>query len=226
MIATRIYNAIQQRRYPNRKIFFIGFNKTATTSLHRWLVRSGIHSVHYSENGRHDGANLAKEIEVRIGDMHALRSYLSRWTAFSDLCYVTENCLIEANRHYALFHRAFPDAYFVLNDRDTDAWITSRIAHGSGSQIRRAMAYYKANEDEVIAMWRLQKERHTNEVLKYFDGYARFLWFRIDRDSAWKLAQFLSPTFLLNPKRLQRRNVSARRVSGKPGDQKIRLSNR
>src|SRR5881397_829767 len=71
-------NRLAQWREPEVKVFFIGFNKCATSACWRFLSRQGIKSVHWQSENR----NIALEIEERVADPVELKRYMMRWTAF------------------------------------------------------------------------------------------------------------------------------------------------
>ncbi|CFX36604.1 conserved protein of unknown function [Candidatus Filomicrobium marinum] len=190
-IIDRGRNILQQTLAPDEKIFFIGFNKCGTTSLHHLMTQHAIRSTHWN-NGQ-----LADDIEKLLSDKNNLKKYLSRATAYSDIIYSTHREQIEGNKHFRLFHELFPRAYFILNDRNLEAWVKSRSNHHNGSHLERCMAAWKTDERGVKTIWRQTYEAHTNDVLDYFNGHARFLHFRIDRDSINMLIDFLSPSFTL-----------------------------
>jgi hypothetical protein len=200
-------NKWRQWREPGVKIFFIGFNKCGTTSIHHFLKAQGVRSAHYTQ----DNENLALEIEKRLGSP-SLKEFLDRSTAYSDICYFTNDIIVEGNRHFREFERLYPEAYFVLNDRDVDAWIESRCRQVSvkrGGLLNRAMVYYGTGADEVRKIWRRQHEQHVASVLGHFSTSARFLHFRIDRDPVRILTEFLAPSFLLDASNWEIRNRTA-----------------
>lgn len=190
-------NYIAQHRSPDVKIFFIGFNKCATTAIHRLMAASGIRSVHWE--GRR-GNNVALEIEAALRD-NRLKEYGRGFTAVSDVFYFASDRIVEANRYFREFHQAFPHAYFVLNDRNVEGWIMSRIGHRKGDLLRRFRDFHKAGEEEVKEIWRNDHANHVKDVLEHFAGYDRFLHFHVDRDSPKVLTDFLAPTFRIDPDR-------------------------
>jgi hypothetical protein len=188
-------NFVAQRRSPDVKIFFIGFNKCATTAIHRLMASSGIRSVHWE---RRKGRNVALEIEAALREGR-LKEYGRSFTALSDAFYFASDRIVEANRYFREFHQTFPDAYFVLNDRNVEGWIKSRIGHRRGELLQRFRDFHRAGEEEVKEIWRNDHANHVREVLAHFAGHDRFLHFQIDRDPPKVLADFLAPTFRIDP---------------------------
>jgi hypothetical protein len=180
-----------------RQIFFIGFNKTATTSLAMLMAANGIRSAHWLK-GR-----LAERIEDLHGQRFRLWLYLMRWTAYSDLTSVSASRVIEGNRHFRLFHGLFPRSYFVLNDREVEGWIASRAAHRRDdafshrrdSFLTRSSEALGTDEEGVKAIWRQAHADHVAAVCEYFGGHPRFLHFFVDRDPIDRLAELLRPDF-------------------------------
>ena len=199
-----VANRLAQWREPDAKIFFIGFNKCATSALWRFLSRQGIKSVHWQTDGR----NVALEIERRLHDPAELKRYLGRWTAFSDLTYSSDERIVEGNRHFRLYHELFPRAYFVLNDRDVDGWIASRLNHRGGEFARRSARLRGCAIEDLPNRWMRDHREFRRAVFDHFAGYDRFLDFRVDRDDVSKLAGFFAPQLRLDPRHWSHENVS------------------
>src|SRR5437773_272388 len=131
-------NNVARWTRPREKIFFIGFNKCGTTAIHHFLHYQGIRSAHWKVGNE----ILAEEIEKRSSSPPDLKQFLSGWTAYSDLIFSTEELIIDGHKHFQLFDQLFPDAYFVLNDRDTEAWIASLMRHREGEFFRNSMKFH------------------------------------------------------------------------------------
>jgi len=209
-------NTLRQWRSPDVKVFLIGFNKCGTKAFHRLLNRNGVRSAHYSP----DGKNLAREIEERLPDNTALKAFLDQWTAYSDLSYLSKDKLIEGNRHFRLYHELFPKAYFILNDRDVEAWLLSRKNKGHPNGfLSDSMHAMNCDADRTIQIWRETYAEHVAQVTNYFQGSPRFLHYRIDRDPIADVISFLSPSFSISERHWQVVNRTKREPEGanKPG---------
>jgi len=186
-------------------VFFIGFNKCGTTSFHHLMAASGIRSDHWSARW----GNLAVGIERNAGKAENIKSFLFGGTAFSDLNYLDDEIMIDANRFFKDIHAAFPDAYFVLNDRDVDAWLLSRRNHGRGGWFMRcARNVFKKNDEEIMAAWRAEYLEHRAEVLKYFENSSRFFHFSIDSGDIKRFVEFLRPVYRVDPSRWAKKNAT------------------
>lgn len=204
-LASYLSNTFRQVIAPETKVFFIGFNKCGTTSLHHLMKRAGIRSAHW-QNGTE---NLTEGIEARLGEHRELRRYLSRWTAYSDLISSADKRIIEGNRHFALFQNLFPKAYFILNDRDLDAWLLSRERHAQGKFMRQSIKFHNTAKEGVLDIWRNQYLSHTQAVTEHFAGHERFLRYRIDRDPIEQLVDFLAPDFKIPVSNWHNRNKTS-----------------
>jgi hypothetical protein len=189
---------------PDIKIFFIGFNKCATTSIHYMMAESGIWSDHWQR--KHE--NIALRIDSIIDNKEEFRRYTRKATAYSDLSYFSSDKVVEGNSYFKQFHEAYPKAYFVLNDRDVDGWIRSRAGHRKGTLLERSAAFYRADAQAVKEIWRESHARHVKAVLAHFSGHDRFLHFYVDRDPPALLTSFLAPTFRIDANGWQKVNAS------------------
>lgn len=201
-LTSYLSNTFRQVRAPETKVFFIGFNKCGTTSLHHLMKGAGIRSAHWQSGTE----NLTEGIEARLGEHHQLKGYLSRWTAYSDLISAADNRIVEGNRHFALFQNLFPKAYFILNDRDLDAWLLSRERHAQGKFLRQSINFHNTDKEGVRDIWRNQYLSHTQAVTEHFSGHERFLHCRIDKDPIDILIDFLAPDFKISASDWQNRN--------------------
>ncbi|MEM7237704.1 MAG: sulfotransferase [Pseudomonadota bacterium] len=178
------------------KIFVIGLNKCGTTSLHRLFRRSGIPSLHFRAPGV---GNAAIRLVNNIGTGRPVLHGMDRFRAYSDFSYVDRKIYIEGARFFRLFHAEYPDAWFILNLRDESSWLNSRLNHMNGSLRDRAMSAYGVDQPGLIALWRQQFSRHTEEVRSYFEGSPRFIEFHIERDQIDRLVAFLAPEVQVDP---------------------------
>ncbi|NRD89513.1 hypothetical protein C8024_08750 [Sphingopyxis sp. BSNA05] len=169
-------NRRAQSRFPDIKIFIIGPNRCATTSFHRFFHRNGLRALHC----RIGSMYLAREIRDRLGDDEALKAFLSRWTVYSDFVYLTDDEHYEAHDLYETYARLFPKAYFILNDRDVDRWVGSRLSF-KDDFLPRYLSVHGGTAQEAEAKWRKQFAQHREAALAFFAGHPRFIHVPIDR---------------------------------------------
>lgn len=174
------------------KVFFIGFNKTATTSFHELFAGSGYKSYHHNL----DGWNLALNMEKNSLAGKAILAGFDDADAYSDLTYLSDAHYIEGNRYFEALHAEYPDAYFILQTRNEDDWIRSRFNHYLFAS--RVCTALKLAPDVLEPYWRDQLESHTRRAKAYFRDYDRFMCFDIDRNPIDDLITFVQPEFSLD----------------------------
>lgn len=96
-----------------RKVFCIGLNKTGTTSLHQAFQILGLKSLH-------DSYQADALINAAIQGNYRLLHYLEDYDAFSDYPFF---------RYYKELDIEYPGSKFILNTRNVDEWLASRIKH-------------------------------------------------------------------------------------------------
>lgn len=127
----------------NPKIFAVGFNKTATSSLHELFVQLGLRSYH--------GVKWRSCNDLRI---------LSQYDCFSD------GVPLNLERLDSMF----PKSKFILQVRELDDWVYSRLAHidrelQKGGKSRSS--YWEPSE-AAIEQWIRHRNEHHSHVLDYF----------------------------------------------------------
>jgi len=176
-----------------RKLFFIGFNKCGTTSLHRLMSRSGYSSVHWELPG---GRFIAPTLFWNHQLGRPLLTGMERHDTFSDMYYQTEACCLEGNFLFRELHRQYPRALFVLNTRDREKWIQSRIRHApasnGGQLVKRVQKMLGTSEESVLQAWRDQWDAHHTAVTDYFRDFPDQLFrFHLEEDKIEPLAEWV-----------------------------------
>ncbi|CUH54394.1 hypothetical protein SAMN04488037_104273 [Shimia marina] len=187
-------------------LFQIGHNKCATSALFFLFLRS--HHMALHSGGRywkrhHKGFLGMRSPQERIHDNilngHAPLEGLERFTAFFDMEYKRGSDVVENFKRYATFARHYPNAKFLMNTRDKDDWLRSRVRHANGLYLKQEMARKNLSSDEVVAAWSSDFDRHLRKVRSFFKGEAdRLLVFNTDKDDIQKLVDFAAPEFPLD----------------------------
>jgi hypothetical protein len=175
------------------RIFQIGFNKCGTRSLYRFLQRSGIHAAHFNRG------LLAFGLRENIAaGRQPLAGKIGRYAAFTDMQQVTRDFAIEGIHYFRELHAYYPNSYFILNTRDKDGWIRSRLRHGAGAYARRYGRALKLSEEtDVVRAWSEDWDRHHAAVIDHFaEKPGRLLVYDIKHDDPQKMVEFLAPDFL------------------------------
>lgn len=207
---------IPNRPRHGRKVFFIGFNKCGTKSLHKLFTRSGYRSLH----GRlrlltGKKINIAQQWAHNLAAGAPILSGLGKGDIFSDMTSVSSKVVIEGGMMYRDLHRAFPDAYFVLNTRPVEDWIQSRLQHSNrrvGGFVERYAAAMGKTEAEVVEHWRSMYLQHHEDVRAHFAQQGRFLEFCI-YDDVSDLIDFVRDDYTLNRANWGHRGKSADRAA-------------
>ena len=167
LIRTLLSQAGVDRSYA--KVFAIGFNKTGTSSINSVFASTGLGSLHSTRWNKPGQARLL---------------YLHQ--AFSD----------GSEIDFASLDRRFPRSKFILNVRDLDEWLDSRIEHirhTSEIGIHSDTGNW-AISDAAVTSWIRQRNVHHLAILDYFaDRPADLLvvnFIRAD-DSAARIRSFL-----------------------------------
>lgn len=187
-------------------IIVLGFNKTGTTSLHRWFKGSGIRSLHHGGHRRKN--NIATRITQNVDRGRAALHGFDHFEAFSDLTYTDPTQTINGNAFFRELYQGYPDAYFILNFRPTEAWIKSRRGHGAGSLVARTQQIHGLASTEAIEdIWHDLHQTRLADIRAFFsDKAARFLDVEMNETASDRISAFLAPDYMLDPKGLQHHN--------------------
>lgn len=182
------------------RIFQIGFNKCATRTLYRFFVKNGINSEHY-DRGQIAGSmfrhfkNKRPLLDIRyrdtvyFGDMESIHRV-------GPPLYVGPSLFKHLDREY-------PNSKFILNTRNREDWIHSRIAHDGGEYLKICSVNLGMTEPETVRHWKQEWDSFHQEVIDYFKDRPRdLLVFNIskDGDSPDKVIRFFRSELALSTK--------------------------
>jgi len=188
-----------------RKIFNIGFHKTGTTSLTRFMREHGfrsLHSVSYSmqslglglQGEGVEGDGESEDIDSLVDEV-LLDKLVGKFDYFSD------------NPWPLLYRRLdqrYPDSLFILTRRKVDRWINSLLKYSGSENTRmRQIIYGYGNPHHHVSRYRKVYLSHNRAVVQYFSGRDNFVAIDLESDNAviaQKLQDFLgvesaSPVF-------------------------------
>lgn len=183
------------------KIFQIGFNKCGTVSL--WNVfhnYSNINAIHW------DSGYLAQKIYNNIySDTNLPLDSYENYIYFGDMeCFIKDGNDIKYIQIYKDFFDIldinYSNSLFILNTRNIDNWIHSRLNHyflrpiyGEIKYINLFKKIYNTNKiSEIIKIWKNDWIEHHKNITAYFcRSVQRLLIFDIEKDSSEKLFTFL-----------------------------------
>jgi len=184
------------------KVFFIGMNRIATKSFSHLFKDSGYRSFHYSCMDTMTGQSiiLAQQMQNNLDEFRPVMHGMDKAHVYSDMFWHRENVWIDGVKMYREIQNQHPDAYFILQTRDMDAWLLSKENHKGGAYIKRCMDFHGVNQQEMIDWFKYDREKHEKAVRKHFLGYDKFLEYDLDNDPITKLIDFLKPEFFLQEK--------------------------
>lgn len=155
-----------------RKVFAIGFNKTATTSITEVLSACGIFTAH--DIFWRDTSNPF---------------YHWRYQGFTD----------GPPDDFVTLDRRFANSRFILNTRDLSEWLDSRLAHVEIERARDSdphMDYWRTPR-LAAREWVKQRNHHHASVLRYFrdrpDDLLVINYIR-DAEAPRRIAEFVGRT--------------------------------
>ena len=149
-------------------IIFLGFNKTATTSIHKLFHDNGVPSVHWDQ-GRLAKTMLLNSIEGK----RVLAGYEEEFQVFSDMLYRTRGFWFEGNSLFRQIAKDYPSARFIYNFRPMEEWLQSRLSHRGRIDDLTFLDHHlillrtKSTRD-VLDYWRLTRERLEEDLRRFF----------------------------------------------------------
>jgi hypothetical protein len=174
----------------------IGFHKCGTRSLEQLFRGAGHPVVKYKlrrplRRSRNAGLLMRQNLEAGRKIFAGMEDHVF----YADLIYQTETDGFEPIRYFREIMRDYPDTILLLNVRNREDWIKSRLKHSHGEFAQRVMRQRNiASTDELAEIWRREWDTHLAEVRAFMaDRPEQFIEFDIDRDSVEALVARLAP---------------------------------
>lgn len=186
-----------QTRHANTlpRVVQIGFHKCGTRSLEQ-LFRDAGHSVVKYKLRRplRRSRNAALIMRQNLEAGRKIFAGMEDYAFYADLIYQTESDSFQPIRHFREIMRDYPDTILLLNVRNREDWIRSRLTHSHGEFAQRVMRQRKiASTDELAETWRREWDTHLEEVRAFMaDRPEQFIEFDIDTGSVESLVERLS----------------------------------
>ena len=189
-----------------KKIFIIGFNRCGTRTLHYFFKENNLKSIHWDnnnlvdvfENNIKNGNKLLENGKTINKQVNSNCNY-DEATVFSDMTKHVINK--DAKDYYKRLDKDYPNSKFILNIRDVDKWIQSRIKHGNGSVLNEQMNFHNCDKKQIEIIWKNMYEKHILDVKDYFENRKSDLCiYDIENDTIDKIIEFLKNDFILNIK--------------------------
>ncbi len=180
------------------KVFGIGFHKTGTSSLARALGMLGYRSIHgdgrKSKHGGDAGVSMLRQIKAGDYELPSFAVY----DAFTD------------NPYFSIWQQLaekFPDAKFVLTERDEEGWLKSCVRYYDGRRIRPMREWMfgehadPSSSDAAAQVWLAAYRNHNRAIKEYFANQPdRLLVINVMAGDGWqKLCPFLAAAVPAKP---------------------------
>lgn len=189
------------------KVFQIGFNKCGTLSIHELFSKhTELKSLHW------DYGKIAFNIVENIKKNDWLLSGYEHIDVFSDIeCCINLGDRYEffyAYKYFKLLDEQYPNSKFILNTRNINNWISSRLKQKVGYYIvsnkkiiklhpepnyfdLQINHYSCSSIDNLIKIWENEWFRHHNDVKEYFQNRnSDLLIYDIEKDPFKKISDF------------------------------------
>jgi len=156
-----------------QRIFGIGLNKTATSSLHEALTILSFKSLHFG------GPEAAAAVQQALDADVPLLSHLDpRYDAFSDIGLLS--------RRFRMLDGQYPGSRFVLTVRPFPEWIDSRRRHVERNIAAKEAGKYHGTFLVVeVQKWTIEWDTHMERAHNYFRGRDDFLEIDFTKDPEW-----------------------------------------
>lgn len=190
----------EMRQAMQKKIFCIGLNKCGTTTLHKFFLANGISSAHWQSAEKSQDwtrNSIARRLLANISAGRNVLAGMDRYIAYSDMTYLDASFYIEGSLFLERIVEQYPDSYYILNVRNEDRWIESRMNHSDFAERARRALECSLQELEVI--WREQFRQHRERALRHLQG-KRLLVFDIEKDDPQRIVDFLRKDYSLERK--------------------------
>lgn len=121
-------------------------------------------------------------------------SGMEDYVFYAGLIYQTETESFEAIRSFREVMRDYPDTILLLNKRNREDWVRSRLKHGHGEFAKRVMRQRGIESVEELAeTWRQDWDTHIAEVREFMaDRPEQLVEFDLDTGSVEALVERFS----------------------------------
>ena len=171
----------------NTKIFFIGYNKTATSSIHSLFLSLGYKCSHHPYKW-----DLKKfDVFSDTGSVPFIK-FDDNFNYNGNGNYDTQNKVTNFNVFIKLYNQ-YPNAIYVLNTRSLKKWLISRYKHGFARN-KGDKNWAWPIDEKLTIKWIHDREKYYNNIINFFsDKIEKLIIISIEKPSWQKeLLSFLS----------------------------------
>ncbi|MCP9929020.1 sulfotransferase [Cyanobium sp. CH-040] len=180
------------------RVVAVGFNKCGTRSLAHLFARAGHPAVHQKLppgllsrfwTTRKIGRLMRLNVEAGRAVLDGLEDYVF----YGDLIDSSAQGSFDANCLFPRILADYPDTILLLNWRDREDWIRSRLQHGHGEFAARELRLRGfASLEELAEAWRRDWDQHLAAVRRFMlTRPEQLIEFHLDRDRIEDLVERL-----------------------------------
>ncbi|HUG98220.1 MAG TPA: sulfotransferase [Gammaproteobacteria bacterium] len=186
-------DSTRRNRLP--RVVQIGFHKCGTRTFQRLFERAGHKVVQHKLRAplrRNRNAAFLMRENLKAG--RKVFSGMENYVFYAGLIYQTETESFEAIRSFREIIRDYPDTILLLNKRNREDWVRSRLKHGHGEFAKRVMRQRGIESVEELAeTWRQDWDTHIAEVREFMaDRPEQLVEFDLDTGSVEALVERFS----------------------------------
>ncbi len=168
------------------KVVQVGFNKCATRSLTDLFAGSGHAAAHHKFKSLfRPSRNIALLMRANIKAGRKVFAGFDQHVFYADLMSQTMGETYEAFKDFRRILADYPGTILLLNHRDRENWIRSRLKHGHGTFLQMYMAANGLKtEADCITFWRRDWDSHLADLRAYMaDKPAQLVEFNTDTET-------------------------------------------
>lgn len=177
------------------RIVQIGFHKCGTRTFQQLFERAGHKVLQHKLRPRfRPSRNAALLMRENLRAGRKIFAGMEDFTFYAGLIYQTESESFEPIRRFTEIMRDYPDTILLLNVRNREDWVQSRLKHGHGEFAKRVMRQRGVEDPEELAeIWRREWDTHLSEVRAFMaDRPEQLVEFDLDTGSVQQLVDRLS----------------------------------
>ena len=147
----------------NKKIFFIGYNKTATSSIHSLFLSLGYKCTHCAYKWDLERFQVFSD----TGSVPFIK-FNNNFIYNGNGNYNTQNKVTNFEVFIELYNQ-YPNAIYVLNTRSLKKWLISRYKHGFARNNGNPNWAWPIDEKLTIK-WINDREKYYNNIINFFSN--------------------------------------------------------
>ncbi|KCV83611.1 hypothetical protein ATO10_02585 [Actibacterium atlanticum] len=178
-----VAQTLETRTLP--RVVAVGFNKCGTRGLGQLFAAAGHPMVHNKLRGKFKVSHsIGRLMRDNLAAGRKVFDGAQEYTFYCDLIYTTPKAAYDGASAYREILRDYPDTILLLNTRDRESWIKSRLRHGHGHFAKVQMqAHGVTTESEICDIWRSEWDAHHRQLTDFMaDKSDQLIVFDIQKD--------------------------------------------